>query len=123
MKYYRSNRGFIFLTLFFAALIVSCQKDLIQQDEQPVSSANGDAVLASEAPSSQARTLSANCFQCHGTNGHAGELKIASMSAASIINKFNAYKQKAANADIMYLHAQSYSTDEIALIADFFSQQ
>lgn len=123
MKYYRSNRGFIFLTLFSAALIVSCQKDLIQRDEQPESRAIVGSVLDPEVTSSQARVLAANCFQCHGTNGHAGELKIASMSAASMINKFNEYKQKAANADIMYLHAQSYSTAEIALIADFFSQQ
>ncbi len=124
MKYYSSNRGLIFLTLLCVALFVSCQKDLVPKDEEQESSAiGGGPIVDRAAPSAQARALAANCFQCHGTNGHAGELKIASMSAASMINKFNTYKQKAPNADIMYLHAQSYTTAEIALIADFFSQQ
>lgn len=69
------------------------------------------------------RSLAANCFQCHGTNGFAGNLKIASMGATEIISKFNTYRAKAANADIMYLHSQAYTVDEINLIADFFSKQ
>ena len=69
------------------------------------------------------RSLAANCFQCHGTNGFAGQLKIASMGASEIITKFNGYRAKAANADIMYLHSQAYTVDEINLIADFFSKQ
>jgi len=122
MKFYQSKRRLIYFAFFATALLVSCQKDLLDRAEnQPL--VEGGSIVDRAAPSPQARALAANCFQCHGTNGHAGELKIASMSAASMINKFNTYKQKAPNADIMYLHAQSYTTAEIALIADFFSQQ
>ncbi len=122
MKFYQTKRRLIYLALFAATFVVGCQKDLVERVGQ-VAPTEGGSIVDRAAPSPQARALAANCFQCHGTNGHAGELKIASMSAASMINKFNTYKQKAPNADIMYMHAQSYTTAEIALIADFFAQQ
>ena len=123
MKYKLSMQRFLFLAFFAATVLAGCQKDLIDRSDNQGPLVQGGAIVDRAAPSAQARALAANCFQCHGTNGYAGELKIASMSAASMINKFNTYKQKAPNADIMYMHAQSYTTAEIALIADFFSQQ
>lgn len=123
MKYKLTMQRFLFLAFFAATVLAGCQKDLIDRSENQDPLVQGGAIVDRATSSAQARTLAANCFQCHGTNGHAGELKIASMSAASMINKFNGYKQKAPSADIMYMHAQSYTTAEIALIADFFSQQ
>lgn len=104
-------------------LAVSCTK----MDTQKVSmnlSPNEqlNATLTVPMPDS-ARTKAANCFQCHGTNGFAGELKIASMGQSEIISKFNSYKTKAANADIMYFHAQAYDSNEVKAIAYFFSKQ
>ena len=110
----------ITLALFFGA--ASCKK---QEEFKPVvtpSEQIADMALPAvvEHPG---RSLAANCFQCHGTNGFAGQLKIASMGASEIISKFTTYRANAANADIMYLHAQAYTLDEINLIADFFSKQ
>jgi len=97
----------------------SCQKDLVEKKEaMPQAVSAGTATL--DHPG---RTLAANCFQCHGTDGFAGELKIASQSAASIVSKFNSYRTKPANADIMYVHAYAYTPEEINLIADYFSKQ
>jgi len=69
------------------------------------------------------RTLAANCFQCHGTNGYAGELKIAGQSKSGIISKMNDMKSRNPRANIMNVHAQGYTAQEIDLIADFISKQ
>jgi sulfide dehydrogenase cytochrome subunit len=69
------------------------------------------------------RTLAANCFQCHGTNGHAGELKIAGESSSEIIGELNEMKSKNPGSNIMNVHAIAYTAEEIKLIADFFSKQ
>jgi cytochrome c553 len=45
------------------------------------------------------------------------------MGASEIINKFNTYKTMDPRADIMYVHAQAYTAEEIQLIANFFSKQ
>ncbi len=69
------------------------------------------------------RTLAANCFQCHGTNGHAGELKIAGESASEIISELNEMKSKSPGRNIMNVHAQAYTQEEIKLIGEYFSKQ
>lgn len=101
-------------------IFFSCQKDLEEKkvDLLPETMANGITTL--DHPG---HLLASNCFQCHGTDGFAGELKIASQSASSIVNKFNSYRTKPANADIMYVHAYAYTPEEISLIADYFSKQ
>jgi sulfide dehydrogenase cytochrome subunit len=109
----------LFSTVAFSAMFFSCQKELSEKkSELPQTVSAGTATL--DHPG---RTLAANCFQCHGTDGFAGELKIATQSASSIINKFNSYRTKPANADIMYVHAYAYTNEEIKLIADYFSKQ
>jgi len=69
------------------------------------------------------RTLAANCFQCHGTNGVAGELKIAGERASEIISELNEMRAESPRRNIMNVHAQAYTPAEITLIADFFSKQ
>jgi sulfide dehydrogenase cytochrome subunit len=109
----------LFSTMAFSAMFFSCQKEMSEKKaELPQAFSSATATL--DHPG---RTLAANCFQCHGTDGFAGELKIATQSASSIINKFNSYRTKPANADIMYVHAYAYTNDEIKLIADYFSKQ
>lgn len=68
------------------------------------------------------RLLASNCFQCHGTNGHGME-SLAGKSAAEISEELYEMKQKPASADIMNVHAQGYTTDQINMIADYFSKQ
>ncbi len=69
------------------------------------------------------RSLAANCFQCHGTDGNAGELKIAGESASEIVSELNSFRAKNPRSNIMNVHALGYTQGEIALIADYFSQQ
>lgn len=68
------------------------------------------------------RLLASNCFQCHGTNGHGME-SLAGESAAEISEELYEMKQKPASADIMNVHAQGYTTDQVNMIADYFSKQ
>ena len=101
--------------------IYSCTKDVQQQQiAQPLQSTVSD-VTTVYLPG---RTLAANCFQCHGTNGHAqGEMSLAGMSASEIIDEINEMKTKNPGANIMNVHAQAYTDAEVILIADFFSKQ
>jgi cytochrome subunit of sulfide dehydrogenase len=69
------------------------------------------------------QALAANCFQCHGTDGVAGELKIAGESAAEIISELNEMRLANPRRSIMNLHAAAYTPAEISLIADYFSRQ
>lgn len=68
------------------------------------------------------RRLAANCFQCHGTDGYAGELKIATMGASEIIGKFDQYRASSPQGDIMNVHALAYTPEQIAAIADYFAK-
>ena len=69
------------------------------------------------------RVLASNCFQCHGTNGYAGELKIGEQSASSIISDINEMKTKDPRSNIMNVHAKAYTTEEIKIIAKYISKQ
>ena len=68
------------------------------------------------------RLLASNCFQCHGTNGHGME-SLAGESAREISEELFEMKQKPAGADMMHVHAQGYTTDQVNKIADYFSKQ
>ncbi len=68
------------------------------------------------------RTLAANCFQCHGTDGYGME-HLAGESVSEIVEEMQEMKWDTANKDIMNVHAQAYTDEEIALIADYFSKQ
>lgn len=110
--------------LFLTTFLFSC-KDEWDSESRP-SRYRGDS--PSNSPTTtvtnlQGRSLAANCFQCHGTNGYAGELKIAGESASEIIEELNEMKPRSPGANIMNVHAQAYTTEEIKLIADYFSKQ
>ena len=110
--------------LLAAALLLSCQKSLTPV-EKPAMEANPLAESASVAisPELQGRALAANCFQCHGTNGYASELKIAGINASALQSKFSEMRARGARDNIMNVHAFAYTTSEINLIGNFFSQQ
>lgn len=117
------KRHLIVPTVLFAGVISfsSCQKEILTEKNLTVEIPQAAVTnLVNDLPG---RTLAANCFNCHGTNGFAGELKIASMGSSEILSKMNSYLTKDVRADIMYVHAQAYTTDEMKLIADFFSKQ
>ena len=103
------------------SLLNSCNKQL--EPDKATSTAATTADAATISTDLVARGLAANCFQCHGTNGYAGELKIAGQSASGIISKFDKYRSESPRANIMNVHAYGYTPDEIQLIANYISQQ
>lgn len=68
------------------------------------------------------RTLAANCFQCHGTDGYGME-HLAGEDASEIADELIEMRFEPARQDIMAVHAQAYTAEEINLIADYFSKQ
>ncbi|UJS25710.1 c-type cytochrome [Thiothrix winogradskyi] len=68
------------------------------------------------------RLLAANCFQCHGTDGYGME-SLAGEKASEIIDELQEMQFEPARQDIMAVHAQAYTAEEINLIADYFSKQ
>lgn len=78
---------------------------------------------AAELLAHPGRTLAANCFQCHGTNGFAGELKIAGQSATEITSSLDKFRASDPRLNIMNVHALGYTPEQIALIADYFAKQ
>ncbi len=69
--------------------------------------------------------LAASCAACHGTRGHS----VADIPVLAGMDK-NTFKQKIAEfisgerkATVMHQHSLGYTTDEIDLLAVFFSQQ
>lgn len=120
LKHLRSVlAGLLFLVAF------SCSKDQLKEmsNEETVASTNQAVTLKAGAIDLPGRVLASNCFQCHGTNGYAGELKIGEQSASSIISDINEMKTKDPRSNIMIVHAKAYTDEEIKLIATYISQQ
>lgn len=111
------------MALGLPLLLFSCQKNLAEKE--PVADKKGltETQMLVATADLPGRTLAANCFQCHGTNGYASELKIANMDVAEITRKFAEFKAESPRSNIMNLHAYAYTTEEIQLIADYFSKQ
>ncbi len=106
-------------------LAFSCSKDQLKEisTEETTASNNQPVTLKAGAIDLPGRVLASNCFQCHGTNGYAGELKIGEQSASSIISDINEMKTKDPRSNIMIVHAKAYTDEEIKLIATYISQQ
>ena len=107
----------------FALSLFSCKKDIINKENNTTLASENSQVVKAAPVDLPGRTLAANCFQCHGTNGYAGELKIAGQSKSEILSTLNALKTKNPRANIMNVHAQAYTAQELDLIADFISKQ
>lgn len=121
MKRFSLGRYCYVLPLVMTVGIISCKKEILKTEtEQPPLSAVSEEMAKINLPG---RTLAANCFQCHGTNGHAQELGIAGMSSNEIIGEINEMKNDSPGDNIMNVHALAYTDAEIKLIADFFSTQ
>lgn len=111
----------IFFTLIAGTfLISSCKEQFLAETTTTKATLNNARVAAVvEHPG---RSLASNCFQCHGTNGYGME-HLAGMKVNELIGEMNEMKAKNVGADIMNVHAQAYTADEVKLIADFFSKQ
>jgi sulfide dehydrogenase cytochrome subunit len=110
------------LTLF-SLFLFSCKDDVLSGDKMENAHVGSELITKSATLDLPGRVLASNCFQCHGTNGYAGELKIGEQSASSIISDINEMKTKDPRANIMNVHARAYTAEEIKLIANYISQQ
>lgn len=114
------------MTLFLITLFLSSCRDEWETDfngELKKGRTESQGNASNTVTTHPGRALASNCFQCHGTNGYAGELKIAGESSSEIIGELNEMKYKNPGANIMNVHAQAYTSEEIKLIADYFSKQ
>jgi sulfide dehydrogenase cytochrome subunit len=107
------------LTLSF----YSCKDDVMTAEKTENTGVDAELSLKGAEIDLPGRVLASNCFQCHGTNGYAGELKIGEQSASSIISDINEMKTKDPRENIMNAHARAYTPEEIKLIAEYISKQ
>lgn len=68
------------------------------------------------------RDLASNCFQCHGTDGYGYE-HLAGKRVSKIVEELQEMSDRPIDKNIMNVHAQAYTADEIKLIANYFSKQ
>ena len=115
----------LFATVLVTVSLFSCKKELMTKENETNAALSEPytSVVKAVPVDLPGRTLAANCFQCHGTNGYAGELKIAGQSKSGILSALNEMKTKNPRANIMNVHAQAYTAQELDLIADFISKQ
>ena len=123
IKSFRLNSFFMLFLL--SVFIFSCSKEIITEDadKNPASDKESASQLKAVTVELPGRNLASNCFQCHGTNGYAGELKIAGQSSSGIVSKLTDMKARDPRDNIMNVHARAYTAEEIKLIGDFFSKQ
>jgi cytochrome subunit of sulfide dehydrogenase len=70
--------------------------------------------------------MAANCANCHGTNGNAqgtGSWPLAGKSKSYLIEQMAGFKSGTRQATIMHQIAKGYSDEQIAAMAEYFSQQ
>lgn len=110
--------------IFLASLSLnSCKDNLMPPENSDNQVLDSELMLKGAEIDLPGRVLASNCFQCHGTNGYAGELKIGEQSASSIISDINEMKSKNPGSNIMNVHARAYTPEEIKLIAEYISKQ
>ncbi len=115
-----TSMGAVFL---LSLSLFSCKDDLMTVEKPDNAGAESELLLKGAEIDLPGRVLASNCFQCHGTNGYAGELKIGEQSASSIISDLNEMKRKDPGKNIMNVHARAYTPEEIKLIANYISKQ
>jgi sulfide dehydrogenase cytochrome subunit len=120
-KFLKATSASVLCIVFIS--LISCKDNLVAPDNQEKTQVSQEMSLKSTNIDLPGRVLASNCFQCHGTNGYAGELKIGEQSASSIISDINEMKTKDPRSNIMNVHAKAYTTEEIKIIADYISQQ
>lgn len=125
MKIRVSQKAVIGSIWLLALFLFACSKDQLSVVSADETVPKTDNTLTQKAGviDQPGRLLASNCFQCHGTNGYAGELKIGEQSASSIISDINEMKTKDPRSNIMNVHARAYTQEEIQLIADYISKQ
>jgi sulfide dehydrogenase cytochrome subunit len=82
------------------------------------------AVPAWAQSSSQARSLAATCFTCHGTDGRSvGGIppSLAGQDRNYLLQAMKDFKAGKRPATIMHQHAKGYTDEQLELIATYFA--
>jgi len=71
------------------------------------------------------RLLASNCFQCHGTDGHAvsGFKSLAGMSPSKFAKEMREITSKKDKEGIMKIHALAYTDAQLLEIGHYFASQ
>jgi cytochrome subunit of sulfide dehydrogenase len=80
---------------------------------------------AADTRPQDARVLTANCANCHGTNGNnAGNFfRLAGQPKDYIVTQMQAFKAGTRQATIMHQLAKGYTDEQIILMAEYFARQ
>lgn len=82
------------------------------------------ATISAQFVANDARLLASGCFQCHGTNGKNGGFDaLAGDGKLDMLNKLNDMRKKSAGSNIMVPHARGYTSQQLDMMADYFSKQ
>lgn len=111
----------IVLILVGSTVVISSCKEAFTE-EAPTTNLTQCTARVAAVTEHPGQLLASNCFQCHGTNGYGME-HLAGMKPNELISELNEMKAKNVGDDIMNVHAQAYTIEEVKLIADFFSKQ
>jgi cytochrome c553 len=78
---------------------------------------------ASADVSKRMRTISTNCFICHGDKGKSSTAipGLAGMDKAYFIKQMQDFKSEKRQATVMHQHAAGYTDKEFEEMADFFA--
>jgi sulfide dehydrogenase cytochrome subunit len=76
--------------------------------------------LAAHAQQPPGRALAANCFQCHGTDGHAAK-GMPSIAGEGSYGDLLEFKRSNNLNNIMVRQAKGYTDEQLRLIADYFA--
>lgn len=120
--YYNKKWPYVGIVLALP-LLFACQKNFSETESPGQKSDENSTQMLAATMDIPGRTLAANCFQCHGTNGYASELKIAGIGASGLSSKFAEMKARGARDNIMNVHAYAYTPEEIQLMGNYFSKQ
>ena len=83
------------------------------------------AAYAQQADPNAARSIAANCANCHGTNGVSQGVipSLAGQSKADLVRKMQDFKAGRTPSTILTQLAKGYTDEQIDLAATFFAAQ
>ncbi|MFZ9151542.1 MAG: c-type cytochrome [Burkholderiales bacterium] len=82
------------------------------------------AHAATAADPTYARSLSATCFTCHGTDGRSVDgvpPSLAGQNRDYLLKQLQEFRDGKRPATIMHQHAKGYTDEQLALIAGYFA--
>lgn len=85
--------------------------------------AGGPSAPSNNPGSTHARSITATCYSCHGTDGksHSAMPPLAGMDKSYFIEQMKDFKSGKREATVMHQHAKGYTDEEFQQMADIFA--